>query len=152
MQFDIEELCPSISKELLLIAITYAKTLVNISNEKINTIMHSRKSLLFSKTVTWVKKIGDPDFDITTGSIDGAELCELVGLFILHNLGGKYRKHRIGLYRDDGLTCFGYTSGPQAGRIRKDFIKIFNEDFDLSITYKLENCQIPRCSPKFDNW
>ena len=39
-----------------------------------------------------------------------------------------------GWYRDDGLACFGYTSGPQADRIRKDFIKIFREDFDLSIT------------------
>ena len=35
MQFDIEELYPSISKELLLKAITYAKTLVNISDEKV---------------------------------------------------------------------------------------------------------------------
>ena len=30
--------------------------------------------------------------------------------------------------------CFGYSSGPQADRIRKDFITIFKEDFDLSIT------------------
>ena len=67
-------------------------------------------------------------------SFDGTELCKLVGLFILHILGEKYGKHRIGLYRDDGLACFGYTSGPQADRIRKDFIKIFKEDFDLSIT------------------
>ena len=49
-------------------------------------------------------------------------------------MGAKYGKHRIGLYRDDGLACFGYTSGPQADRIRKDFIKIFNEDFNLAIT------------------
>ena len=35
MQFDIEEFYPSISKELLLKAITYAKTLVNISDEEI---------------------------------------------------------------------------------------------------------------------
>ena len=34
-QFDIEEFYPSISKELLLKAITYAKTLVNISDEEI---------------------------------------------------------------------------------------------------------------------
>ena len=60
--------------------------------------------------------------------------CLLEGLYILHILGEKYGKHRIGLYRDDGLACFGYTSGPQADRIRKDFIKIFKEDFDLSIT------------------
>ena len=43
-------------------------------------------------------------------------------------------KHRIGLYHDDGLACFGYTSGPQADRIRKEFIKIFKEDFNLTIT------------------
>ena len=56
MQFDIE-FYPSSSKELLLKAITYAKTLVNISNEKINTIMHSRKSLLFNNTDIWIKKM-----------------------------------------------------------------------------------------------
>ena len=60
--------------------------------------------------------------------------CLLEGLYILHILGEKYGKHRIGLYRDDGLACFGYTNGPQAERIRKDFIKISKEDFDLSIT------------------
>ena len=83
--------------------------------------MHSRKSLRFNRTDIWIKKNGDPDFDVRMGSFDGAESCELVGLYILHILGEKYRKHRICLYRDDGLTCFGYTSGPQAGRIRKDF-------------------------------
>ena len=56
------------------------------------------------------------------GSFDGAELCELVGLYNLHILGEKYGKHRIALYRDDGLARYGYTSGPQADRIRKDFI------------------------------
>ena len=96
--------------------------------------MHSRKPLLFINTEIWIKKNGDPDFNVTMGSFDGAELCELVGLYILHILGEKYGKHRIGLYRDDGLACFGYTSGPQADRIRKDFIKIFKEGFDLSIT------------------
>ena len=55
-------------------------------------------------------------------------------LYILHILAEKYRKYRIDLFRDDGLACFGCTSGPQAYTIRKDFIKIFKEDFDLSIT------------------
>ena len=95
--------------------------------------MHSRKFLLFNNTDISIKKNEDPDFYVM-GSFDGAELCELVGLYILHILGGKYRKHRIGLYRGDGLACFGYTSGPQADRIRKDFIEIFKEDFDLSTT------------------
>ena len=51
MRFDIEEFHPSISKELLLKAITYAKILVNISDEEIKTIMHSRKFLLFKGIV-----------------------------------------------------------------------------------------------------
>ena len=134
MQFDIEEFYPLISKELLLKAITYAKTSVNISDEETNTIMHSRKSLLFNNTDILIKENGDPDFGVTMGSFDGAELCKLVGLYILHILGEKYGKHGIGLHRDDGLACFRYTSGTQADRIRKDFIKIFREDFDLSIT------------------
>ena len=131
MQFGIEEFYPSISKELFLKAVTYAKTLVNISDEEINIIMHSRKSLLFSNTYIWINKNEDTDLDMTMGSFDGAELCELVGLYILYILDEKYGKSRIGLYRNDGLACFGYTSGPQADRIRKDFIKIFKEDLIL---------------------
>ena len=73
MQFDFEEFYPSISKELLLKAITYAKTLVNISDEEINTIMHSRKFLLFNNTDIWIKKNRDPDFDERMGSFDGAK-------------------------------------------------------------------------------
>ena len=81
--------------------------------------MQSRKSLLFNNTDIWIKKNGDPDFDVMMGSLDGVELCKLVGLYILHIFGEKYGKHRIGLYCDDGLACFGYTSGPQADRKRK---------------------------------
>ena len=68
------------------------------------------------------------------GGFDGAELSELVDLYILHILGEKYGKHRTGLYYDDGLACSGYTSGPQDDRIRKHFTNIFKEDFDLSTT------------------
>ena len=86
MQFDIEKFYPSISKELLLKAITYAKTLVNISDEEINTITHSRKYPLFSNTDIWIKKNEDPDFDVAMGIFDGAELSELVSLHNLHIL------------------------------------------------------------------
>ena len=83
-----------------------------------------------------MEKVGDPDFDMTMGHFDDAELCELVGSYIIHILGEKYGKHRVGLYHNDGLACFGYISRPQPDRIRKDFIKIFKEDFDLSTTCK----------------
>ena len=47
------------------------------------------------------------------GSFDGAEICELVGLYILYILSTKYGKNLNGLYRDDGLACFQNISGPQ---------------------------------------
>ena len=67
------------------------------------------------------------------GSFYGAEICELVGVYILSVLGEKYGKERVGLYRDDGLAYFENISGPQAEKIRKDVIKIFKQEFDLSI-------------------
>ena len=95
-----------------------------------------RPYYILNKTDIWIKKNGDPDFDVTMGRFNGTKLCELVGLYILHILGEKYRKYWVGLYRDYRFTCFVYISGFLAERIRKDFIKIFKEDFDLSITCK----------------
>ena len=51
MQFDIEEFYPLILKEL-----AYVKSLVNISDEEIKTIIYSRKSLLFNDTYILIKK------------------------------------------------------------------------------------------------
>ena len=99
MQFDIEEVYLSISMKLLQNPINYASTFGRISNEEI--VVHSRKSLLFNSNNIWIKKDSDPYFDLTMGSYDGAEICELVGLYILQVLGEKYGKDKIGLYRDD---------------------------------------------------
>ena len=134
MQSDIEEFHPSIYTELLQKAINHASTFVKINNEEINVIMHSRKSLLFDSNNIWIKKDGDPNFDVTMGSYYEAEICELVGLYILHVLGEKYGKDKIGLYRDDGLACFGNIKGSQAERIRKELISIFKSEFKLNIT------------------
>ena len=45
--FDIDNFYPSISENLLTSAINHAKKYTNITNQDINIIMHSRKSLLF---------------------------------------------------------------------------------------------------------
>ena len=82
MQFDIEEFYPTISNELLQKAINYAST---FGNEEINVIMRSRKSLPFDSRNIWIKKGYDPNFDVTMGSSDGAEICELPSLCILHS-------------------------------------------------------------------
>ena len=82
-----------------------------------------------------MKNNNDGLFDVTMGSYDGAEVCELVGLYILDQLGSKYNKENIGLYRDDGLAVFENVTGPQAERIKKDIQKFF-VDLDLKIVIK----------------
>ena len=68
------------------------------------------------------------------GSFDGAEVCELVGLFILDNVRNKYGLDASGLYQDDGLCCFHKISGPQSERLKKNISKLFKDEFDLKIT------------------
>ena len=62
-------------------------------------------------------------------SYDGAEVCELVGLYLLNLLTNEFvLKHNIGLYRDDGLSCFQNISGPDSEKIKKKKHKIFKEN------------------------
>ena len=75
-----------------------------ITDEEVDIIQHSRKSLLFSKGKAWMKKEGAGLFDVAMGSYDGAEICELVGMFALSQLPERYNRSDIGLYRDDGLA------------------------------------------------
>ena len=71
-------------------------------------------------------------FDVTMGSYDGAELCELVGLYLLNQLSTVIDKSSVGLFRDDGLAAKNNANGPKLDRIRKD-IALFKEE-GLSIT------------------
>ena len=70
------------------------------------------------------------DFDVTMCSFDGAETCELVGLFLLSQL--THLDANVGLYRDDGLTT--WTKSPkQVEAIKKEMCKIFKHN-SLQIT------------------
>ena len=133
VSFDIVEFYPSISESLLMKAIDFAKRHTHISSRDIKIIMHSRKSLLFDKGTPWVKKESKDMFDVTMGSYDGAEVCELVGLYILSILAQEHGKETIGLYRDDGLAAFRNINGNRADRIRKNMTKTF-KDLGLKIT------------------
>ena len=90
-------------------------------------IQHFRKSLLFSEDKAWRKKEGPGLFDVTMGSYDGAEICELVGIFVLSQLPEGYDRNNIGLYRDDGLAVFKGIPGNIAERMKKDITKSFNQ-------------------------
>ena len=41
-------------------------------------------------------------FDVTVGAYDGAEVCKLVGTYVLSLISEKYNKKDFGFYRDDG--------------------------------------------------
>ena len=80
--FDIKEFCPSIKEQLLKEALDFANSYVNKSENDKNIINYARKSLLFDKQQTWIKKASEL-CDITISAYDGAEVCELVGSFLL---------------------------------------------------------------------
>ena len=64
-------------------AIAFAQRYIEIKQNKLDIIFHTRKSLLYCKDTLWIKKDGNREFDVTMASNDGVETCELVGLFLL---------------------------------------------------------------------
>ena len=60
-----------------------------------------------------MKKDTKDNFDVTEGSFDGAEVCELVGLFILCKLKDLIANGSVGCYRDDGMAVVQACSGRQ---------------------------------------
>ena len=63
------------------------------------------------------------------GCFDGAEICELAGIYNLHLLKSIIRKENVGLYRDAGLGVLRNLSGPETERLRKQIIKIFKDHY-----------------------
>ena len=83
-----------------------------MKKEVFETILNARKSFLFHKDEPWIKKNTNEHFDVTEGSYDGAEVCELVGLYLLHKLQRLFTNNSsVGLYRDDGLAVVNNLSG-----------------------------------------
>ena len=66
-------------------------------------------------------------------AFDGAEVCELVGNFLLHKLSEKYERKNLALYRDDGLAIFKNVSGPDSEKFKKKFCKLL-QDHVLELT------------------
>ena len=79
----------------------------------------------------WQRK--DSLFDVTMGAPDGAEVCELVGLYLLYKTSSFIPIEHTGLYRDDGLIMVTDPNGPKMERIRKDLFSTFKDE-DLKIT------------------
>ena len=142
INFDIVDFYISTSKGILLKAINFTKSVIPTQDNFIKTTLHSRKALLFNKKSVRVRK-DKPDFDVTIGSYDGAEVCELVGFYILGILTKEFGHDKIGLYRDDGLGCFQNLSGPESEKVKKKFGKMFKEGgLSITVEYNLQIADI----------
>ena len=102
LQYDIDQFYPSIKEDLLNLALDWASGFVAISDQERKIIMATKKNLLYSEGVPWIKK-GDGNCDVTMGSWDGAEVCDLIGLYALSKCQSENLGLNLGLYRDDGL-------------------------------------------------
>ena len=99
----------------------------NIDESTIQIIKHARKSLLFDSTGVWVKNDNNILFDVTMGSFDGTDVCELVSLYLLSKISVHIDLDNVGLYRDDRLAI-NDTNGPKLDRIRKNIIATFKSE------------------------
>ena len=129
--FNVAHFYPSISLDLLNAALGFASNYDNITGDERHIIVHAKKSCLFSSGKQWCKKSSSDFFNITMGSYDGAESCELVGSFLLHEITMKH-SNNFGLDRDDGLGISN-KSPHEVELIKKDLCAIFRK-YGLKIT------------------
>ena len=70
-------------------------------------------------------------FDVTMGSYDGRETCELIGAYMLSLIAPKF-KNEVGLYRDDGLAICKATP-KEIEKTKQEVCQVFKSN-DLKIT------------------
>ena len=126
IEFDIVDYYPSITKEIFENAIHWARNYTEISDGDIELFYQTKKSLLYCDEEIWTKK-ENSDFDNAMGGYDSAELCDLVGLYLLSKINTL--DIEAGLYRDDGLAVVDLTkyTRRQVENFKKSLCKIFQE-------------------------
>ena len=96
--FDVCNFYPPISEDLLLKALNYASRFTTITQQDRQIITHTKKSLLYHPNSPYTTKNANEMFDVTVGSYDRAEMCELIGAYILSLIARKF-KNEVGLWQ-----------------------------------------------------
>jgi len=126
LTFDIVAYYPSITPDLLDKALQFARSKMFINDFDLQVIRQARKTFLFHKETPWVKKGNVNGFDVAMGAFDGAECCEIVGLYLLDKMTSGdspiFPKSNCGLYRDDGLAIL------EAGSTKAHQVKLKLEE------------------------
>ena len=131
--FDVVEFYPSISIDLLSEALQFASEYDTITDNERHIIFQAKSSLLYSYGEPWGKETLANLFDVTMGSYDGAESCELVGAYLLHKIKEQFGSTcDFALHLDDDLGI-SKASPRQTELIKKDLCSI-SSNHGLKIT------------------
>ena len=110
------------------------KSTIIIPDEDIRIIDHCRKYLLFNVNEPWKKRETARCFDVAIGSCDGAEIRELIGIYILTLLAKIVKKSDCEYYKDDSLLILHNINRQQIERTHKNINKAFNKvGFSINI-------------------
>ena len=139
IKFDIVSFYPSITKDLLNKTIAWARSVEPVHDgcthknmfcescsEDLDIIYAARKSFVFNNGKAFVKK-GLVNFDVTMGAWDGAEIAELVGLYLLHKMSlNVFERGMFGLYRDDGLAVTKNCDSSNESHLKTNLKNVFH--------------------------
>ena len=81
MVYDMKRFYPSIKDNIFVKVTQFTKKLTEITDEGINLIMQARKTLLFNKGISQVKKKGKQDFDVLIISVTQRYVNQPVAIF-----------------------------------------------------------------------
>ena len=137
IKFNITKFYPSITKNNLIKALEFAENFYPIIDKEMNVIIRFCEAILTHKNQTWEKKtISNQLFKVSMGSFNGAEICDLVGLFLLNGIkkSKNFTDNEFGLYRDGGLGIIRSKSPRSAENTAKYLIKLFKQNgFKITI-------------------
>ena len=95
LTFDIVDFYPSITDNPLIKTLKWAQKYHNIAVTEFDAIMHAGRTILCDhRGNVWTKKNSKNQFDVSMGANYGAEICEIVGLYILSEIQKKHRFHK----------------------------------------------------------
>ena len=97
MQFDIIDYYPSITKNILIDSINYARKYVDRTKEQYEIFLACMKTVLKNNGSTQVKS-GSDNFDVPMGGYDSSQIADFVGLYILDILSRIISPEQMGLY------------------------------------------------------
>ena len=136
---DVKAMYASIREELVVKALKWAQLHdPNLNDTKVSIIVNSCRSLLLKSGQVWTKKEVNGKntvFDVAMGSYPGAEICTIVGIFLLQEITNRRIFHRddsFGLYRDD-FGSFSHKPVRELEHIEKKALKALFAEHGLEL-------------------